>query len=39
MHDDWWDIDLVQEMVASLWKEQLHIYNYDEADEGYEGDW
>jgi hypothetical protein len=38
-NDDWWDIDLVQEMVTGLWKkERLRIYNYDEADEEYEGD-
>jgi hypothetical protein len=36
-NDDWWDIDLVQEMVTGLWKkERLRIYNYDEADEEYE---
>jgi hypothetical protein len=38
-NDDWWDIDLVQEMVTGLWKERLRIYNYDDADEEYEGDW
>jgi hypothetical protein len=39
-NDDWWDIGIVQEMVAGLWKLLLlRIYNYEEADEEYDGDW
>ena len=38
-NEDWWNIQLVQEMVAGLWKEKLSIYDYGNADDDYEGDW
>ena len=40
---EWWDLKLVQEMVAGLWDDRLQeVYNYDGIeDEMYdqEGDW
>jgi len=34
---DWWDIDLVQSMLAGHWKDKLEDYDYSGANDDYEG--
>ena len=35
---EWWDENLVQEMVAGVWSQKLSVYDYTITEYDHEGD-